>query len=80
VTEPIWIDERDALAIHARLLALDGGAHGPRDAGLLSSALARPPQHFADAHETDLVQLAALYTKAIVRNHPSPTGTSVSAS
>lgn len=68
--EPAWIEERDAFAIHARLLALDGGAHGLRDAGLLSSALARPPQHFTYAHGTDIVQLAALYTEAIVRNHP----------
>jgi death on curing protein len=70
VTEPGWIQERDALAIHARLLSLDGGAPGLRDAGLLSSALARPPHHVAYAHETDIVHLAALSTEAIVRNHP----------
>lgn len=68
--EPVWIIERDALAIHARLLRLDGGTSGLRDAGLLASALARPPQHLAYADEPDIVRLAALYTDAIVRNHP----------
>src|SRR5216683_792919 len=42
--ELVWIEERDALALHNRLLALDGGLPGVRDAGLLQSALARPRQ------------------------------------
>lgn len=68
--EPSWIDEHDALAIHARLLALDGGAPGVRDPGLLASALARPRQHHEYEGTTDVVRLAALHTEAIVRNHP----------
>ena len=40
--EPVWLDERDALALHDRLLARHGGAGGLRDEGLLKSALARP--------------------------------------
>lgn len=68
--EPIWIDERDALTLHDRLLALHGGAAGLRDEGLLLSGLARPQQHFAYGAETGMVELAALYTAAIVRNHP----------
>ncbi len=68
--EPLWIEERDALAIHDRLLALHGGATGLRDRGLLQSALARPRQHYAYAAELDFVKLAALYTAGIVRNHP----------
>lgn len=67
---PTWIGERDVLAIHDRLLALDGGLPGLRDAGLLASALARPQQHHAYADAPDLVRLAALYTDAIVGNHP----------
>ena len=70
MSTPIWIVERDALAIHERLLALDGGASGVRDAGLLASALARPPQHHAYADAPDIVRLAALYAHAIVSNHP----------
>jgi death-on-curing protein len=67
---PIWIGERDVLAIRNRLLALHGGASGLRDAGLLQSALARPQQHHADADSPDIPALAALYTARIVRNHP----------
>jgi death-on-curing protein len=70
VKEPVWIDERDALALHDRLLALHGGAVGLRDDGLLKSALARPQQHFADAESPDIVDMAAAYTWGIVRNHP----------
>jgi len=70
VTEPGWIDEQDALTLHDRLLALHGGAAGVRDDGLLKSALARPRQHFAYAEDAGIVQLAAIYTAGIVRNHP----------
>ncbi len=67
---PIWIDERDALALHGRLLSLHGGATGLRDAGLMKSALARPQQHFAYAASPNIIDLGALYTVGIVRNHP----------
>ena len=68
--EPLWIEERDALAIHDRLLALHGGATGLRDRSLLESALARPRQHRAYAETPDIVEMSALYTAGIVRNHP----------
>jgi death-on-curing protein len=67
---PVWIDERDVLAVHDRLLALHGGAPGIRDHGLLESALARPRQHYSYAEGVDIIDMAALYTIAIVRNHP----------
>jgi death-on-curing protein len=67
---PTWVDERDALALHDRLLALHGGAEGLRDAGLLQSALARPQQHFAYAESPNIVEMAATYTAGIVGNHP----------
>ena len=67
---PVWIDERDVLALHDRLLALHGGAVGLRDDGLLKSALARPQQHFAYGESPDIVDMAAAYTWGIVRNHP----------
>ena len=66
---PVWIGERDALALHDRLLALHGGAVGLRDDALLKSALARPQQH-AYAESPDIVDMAAAYTGGIVRNHP----------
>ena len=68
--EPVWIDERDALALHDRLLALDGGAAGVRDVGLLQSALARPQQLHAYGDAPDTIDMAAAYTVGIVRNHP----------
>lgn len=68
--EPIWIEERDALALHDRLVAIHGGAPGLRDLGLLRSALARPCQHHAHADRPDVIVMAALCTAGIVRNHP----------
>jgi len=70
VREPIWIEERDALTIHERLLALHGGASGLRDKALLLSALARPRQYLAYADDTDIMSMAAAYTAGIVGNHP----------
>jgi death-on-curing protein len=67
---PIWIDERDALTIHRRVLALDGGPTGVRDQGLLQSALARPQQLHAYGKSPDIVDMAAAYTAGIIRNHP----------
>lgn len=68
-TEPVWILERVVLAVHNRLLAAHGGAPGLRDAGLLESALARPRQYYAYS-SPDLIELAAIYTAGMVRNHP----------
>jgi death-on-curing protein len=64
------MEMRDVLAIHDRLLALHGGASGLRDQGLLESALARPRQHYAYARSPDILEMAALYTAGVVRNHP----------
>jgi death-on-curing protein len=76
--KPVWIDERDVLALHDCLLALDGGAAGLRDAGLLQSALARPQQLHANLDTVGpafrggpfIIDMAAAYTTGIVRNHP----------
>lgn len=68
--DPVWIDKRDALTLHDRLLALHGGPAGIRDDALLQSALARPRQYFAYADAPDIIRLAAVYTSGIVQNHP----------
>ncbi len=68
--EPVWIDERDALALHDRLLALHGGAAGLRDDALLKSALARAQQHYAYGESPNIVDMATAYTAGLVRNHP----------
>ena len=68
--EPVWIDLRDALALHDRLIALHGGPAGLRDDGLLKSALASAQQHFTYAESPDVIAMATAYTFGIVRNHP----------
>ena len=70
MNEPVWIEERDALALHDRLIGLDGGAAGVRDSGLLKSALARPQQLHAYGNKPSIIDMAAAYTAGIVRNHP----------
>lgn len=66
----MWIDERDALAIHQRVLALEGGPQGVRDHALLQSALAKPRQLHAYGDNPDIVDMAAAYAIGIIRNHP----------
>ena len=58
-------------AMHARLIARDGGAPGLRDAGALDAALARPAQLAAYGGEGDEVALAVAVAFSIVRlRHP----------
>ena len=47
MSEPVWIENELALAIHDRQLVEHGGAEGLRDEALLQSALGRPRNHFA---------------------------------
>ena len=68
--EPLWIDERDAVALHGRLLALDGGSAGIRSRALLQSALARPRQLYAYGEAPAILDLAVAYAAGIIRNHP----------
>ena len=68
--EALWIDERDAQALHSRLVALDGGAPGLRDPDLLQSALARPRQVYSYSGKPDVATMAAAYISGIIRNHP----------
>ncbi len=69
MTEPVWIEAREVLALHDRLLALHGGAAGLRDGALLQSALARPRQLYTYADTPDIIDMATAYTAGIVRNH-----------
>ena len=67
--QPVWIEEALVLAIHDRQLVEHGGAEGLRDESLLRSGLARPRNHLA-YEKADVIQLAAMYTAGIVKNHP----------
>ena len=66
-----WIREDTVLAIHEAQIAEHGGSLGVRDAGLLTSALARTlnAEAYADP-APDIPALAALYAIGIIRNHP----------
>lgn len=80
--EPVWIDEREALVLHDRLLALEGVAAGLRDKRLLESALKNAPtlcrrrngwgirKIKSKAIRLDIAQMAAAYTGGIVLDHP----------
>ncbi len=71
MTDPLWLNERDAITLHDRLITLYGGAPGLRDRSLLQSALARPQQYYVYASDqTDMIKLSSLYTIGIIRNHP----------
>lgn len=65
-----WVPESVVRAIHAGLIAEHGGRGGLREAGLLSSALARPRNRKVYGAASSLFDLAAAYGVAIARNHP----------
>jgi death-on-curing protein len=65
----VWIADSVVLAIHETQLAEHGGIAGIRDAGLLSSALARPHNLYARGEKPDVASLAAAYAFGIARNH-----------
>jgi death-on-curing protein len=64
-----WLREDVVVAMHSEQISEHGGNLGIRDAGLLSSALARP-QHRAAYDESTVFDLAAAYAFGIVSNHP----------
>ena len=64
-----WLREDVVVAMHSEQIAEHGGRTGIRDAGLLSSALARP-QNLAVYGEHSVFDLAAAYAFGIISNHP----------
>jgi len=66
----VWVPDAVVLAVHEAQLAEHGGMAGIRDEGLLSSALARPPNLDAYGEKPDAASLAAAYAFGIARNHP----------
>ena len=66
---PIWLDPEVIVAIHEAQLREHGGMAGTRDAGLLTSALARPANLMAYG-TPDACALAAAYGYGLSRNHP----------
>ena len=69
MSEPFWICEDIAKAIHADQISQHGGSSGIRDENLLSASLARPRHLFAYGEPT-LFDLAAAYGYGLAKNHP----------
>lgn len=69
MSEPVWLDSRDVIDIHAEQLAMFGGLEGVRDHGLLESAILRPVNQWHYG-QSDLAVLAAAYAFRLARNHP----------
>jgi len=69
MTEPSWLDESIANAIHVAMISKHGGLAGTRDPGLLASALDRPRNRWVYEQPT-LPELAAVYAFGIAGNHP----------
>jgi len=67
---PVWLEVEAIMALHARSLALHGGAPGVRDRGLLDSALQRPRNLNHYDGVSDIVELAAWYAVSVSANHP----------
>lgn len=67
--QPLWIDKRALLQLHAESLSTFGGATGLRDEGLLDSALNRPINQWLYDKSVDLATLAAAYGFGIAKNH-----------
>ena len=66
-----WIDRTLALAVHARMIALHGGAQETRSESALLAGLHRAQNLHAYGDPTpDIADLAAIYAGGIVLNHP----------
>jgi death on curing protein len=68
-----WIDRRALELLHDQSLSEHGGASGPRDEGLLESALARP-LNLAAYGSPDIADLAAAYGVGLAKNDPFADG------
>ena len=67
--EPEWVLRETVLGLKEQSLSAFGGLAGIRDAGMLDSALSRPPNLFAYGKPT-LFELAASYAYGLAKNHP----------
>ena len=69
MSDPVWLDREDCLAMHEKLIERFGGLQGIRDEGLLESALNKP-LHVFNYGKPTVFELAASYALGIVKNHP----------
>jgi death-on-curing protein len=69
MADPIWITAEMVQVIYDDQIATHGGAYGLRDAGLLSSAIARARNRYV-YEGANMGQLAAAYGYGIAKHHP----------
>jgi death-on-curing protein len=68
--EPLWVEARALILLHAESLAEHGGLWGVRDEAALESSLARPRHLHNYRNDADIAALAAAYGWGLIRNHP----------
>ena len=69
MSEPIWVNRRALLLLHAESLAEFGGSSGMRDEGLFESAMERARMRWAYQPKSSISELAACYGFGLVKNH-----------
>lgn len=69
MSEPVWVNPRALLLLHAESLAEFGGPSGIRDEGLFESALERARIRWTYEPESSIPELAACYGFGLARNH-----------
>ena len=71
MTDPLFLNLDEVLAIHADQIRCYGGQPGLRDLGLLQSAVGMPETTFeGEFLHGSLFEMAAAYLFHIARNHP----------
>jgi len=65
MSEILYLDMNDVLALHARQIEKFGGADGIRDAGLLDAAINRPQS----GYYVDVFEEAAALWESLTMNH-----------
>jgi death-on-curing protein len=69
MSEPIWVNRRALLLLHAESLAEFGGSSGMRDEGVFEAALERGRMRWTYESESSIPQLAACYGFGLAKNH-----------
>lgn len=69
MSEIIFLEVEDLIAINKKVVKDYGGSIGVRDKGLLESAC-HSPQNLYFYQNVDLFEMAAGYAFAIIQNHP----------
>ena len=69
MSEPVWVNRRALLLLHAESVAEFGGSSGMRDEGLFASALERARMRWTCEPESSITKLAACYGFGLAKNH-----------